>query len=303
MVTLMASLLVAGCSRQGEPDTPLNAQLVFGAAGEGLGQFHYPRAIAVDAEREMVYVVDKAARVQRFDFDGTPLLQWNMPAKEMGKPTGMNVAPDGRVFVADTHYFRVIAYDPEGNELLRFGAYGQAPGQFIYTTDIEFGPEGELYVSEYGGNDRVQVFSPEGEYLRGFGAFGSARGEFNRPQSIQFNDDKSELYIADACNHRIVVVNPAGEVLRQFGGAGRGPGQLSYPYDLMLLSDDTLLVCEFGNNRLQRFSREGESLGIYGRLGFEKGELQYPWGVDGTDEHIFVVDSGNNRVQRFRRPS
>jgi DNA-binding beta-propeller fold protein YncE len=303
VVVMMTATLGAGCSVEGQPDTPLDTQRMFGAAGEGMGQFHYPRAIAVDAEREMVYVVDKSARVQRFDFEGMPLAQWHLPAKEMGKPTGLNIAPDGRIFVADTHYFRVIAYDPDGNELLRFGDYGQEPGQFIYTTDIEFGPEGELYVSEYGGNDRVQVFSPTGEYLRGFGSFGSARGEFNRPQSLVFNADKSRLYVADACNHRIVVVSRAGEVLHQFGEAGREPGQLSYPYDLMLLPDGTLLVCEFGNNRLQRFSLEGESLGIYGRLGFDQGELQYPWGVDGTDEHIFVVDSGNNRVQRFRRPS
>ena len=267
-----------------------------------MGQFNYPRAIAVDSQREFGYVVDKTARVQRFDFQGTPLSQWRMPEWEMGKPTGLNVAPDGTIFVADTHYFRVIAYNAQGEELLRFGSYGQEPGQFIYTTDIEFGPDGELFVSEYGGNDRVQVFTPDGEFLYSFGSFGSETGQFNRPQSLAFNADKSELFIADACNHRIVVTDRKGNILRQFGTAGREPGQFAYPYDLMILKDGTLLVCEFGNNRLQRVTPEGKSLGIYGRLGFDEGELQYPWGVDGTDEYIFVVDSGNNRVQKIRSP-
>ena len=84
---------------------------------------------------------------------------------------------------------------------------------------------------------------------------------------------------------------------RLLGGPGRGAGQLAYPYDVMVLDDGTLLVCEFGNNRLQRLSAEGQCLGIYGRAGTGEGELRYPWGVDGTDERIFVLDSGNNRVQ------
>lgn len=303
LIPLLVLLCIPGCSSaDSDGQTPLKTRLLFGSAGQAMGQFNYPRAIAVDSQREFVYVVDKTARVQRFDFQGTPLSQWRLPEWEMGKPTGLNVAPDGTIFVADTHYFRVIAYDAQGEELLRFGSYGQEPGQFIYTTDIEFGPDGELFVSEYGGNDRVQVFSPQGEFLYGFGSFGSETGQFNRPQSLAFNADKSELFIADACNHRIVVTDRKGNILRQFGTAGREPGQFAYPYDLMILKDGTLLVCEFGNNRLQRVTPEGKSLGIYGRLGFDEGELQYPWGVDGTDEYIFVVDSGNNRVQKIRSP-
>jgi len=292
-----------GCAPSGAPDTPLDATVMFGAAGQAMGQFNYPRAIAVDDAERCVYVVDKTARVQRFDFEGTPLGQWRLPEWEMGKPTGLNVGPNGHVYVADTHYFRVIEYDDQGQEVRRFGGYGQEPGQFIYPTDIEFGPAGELYVSEYGGNDRVQVFAPDGAVLFSFGSFGPDAGQFNRPQSMIFNADRTELFIADACNHRIVVVDPRGKVLRQFGRPGQEPGALSYPYDLMVLGDGSLLVCEFGNNRLQRFTPDGRSLGVYGRLGFGRGELQYPWGVDGTPDEIFVVDSGNNRVQMFRSPA
>jgi hypothetical protein len=64
-----------------------------------------------------------------------------------------------------------------------------------------------------------------------------------------------------------------------------------------MLPDDTLLIAEFGNNRVQRFDTAGRSLGVYGRIGRGEGELQYPWGVAASNDRIFVLDSGNNRVQ------
>ena len=65
----------------------------------------------------------------------------------------------------------------------------------------------------------------------------------------------------------------------------------------------SLLVCEFGNNRVQRLAATGESLGVYGRVGRGEGELQYPWGIDGTGSRVFVLDSGNNRVQVIAPPA
>ena len=291
-------LLLSGCTP--DANAPLDPDLTFGTPGQGLGQFGYPRCIDVDQQNKWIYVIDKTARVQRFSFDGKAQIEWHMPDSENGKPTGVSVGPNGHVYVADTHYFRVMEYDCDGNLINKFGEYGEGPRQFIYVTDIAFAPDGCLYVSEYGGHDRVQVFTPNGKYLFEFGSFGREFGQFNRPQSLAFSHDGKELYITDACNHRIVVTDLQGHWLRTIGSAGREPGQLCYPYGLKVLPDGTLLVAEFGNNRIQRFDPappNGRSLGVYGRLGRGEGELQYPWGVAATDDRIFVLDSGNNRVQ------
>lgn len=289
---------VSGCSRgdANEPQ-PLETEYAFGSPGGALGQFGYPRCIDVDPNRKCVYVIDKTARVQRFDYDGNAQIEWHMPEMQQGKPTGVSVAPNGHVWVADTHYFRVMEYDADGNLLSQFGSYGQEPGQFIYITDIAFAPNGDMYVSEYGGNDRIQVFGPDGAFKFQFGTFGPGEGQFSRPQSLGFSRDGSELFITDACNHRIVVTDPQGTWLRTISKAGRAPGELAYPYGMEILGDDTLLVAEFGNNRIQHFDRDGRSLGVYGRVGRGEGEVQYPWAVAAADDRIFVLDSGNNRVQ------
>jgi ABC-type Fe3+ transport system permease subunit/DNA-binding beta-propeller fold protein YncE len=304
VLALCTVLVVPGCDRApADEPRPLDVDLTFGRAGYSLGQFSLPRGIAVDGERKYIYIVDKSARVQRFGFDGEPHLQWQMPEYQLGKPTGLNVAPDGRVFIADTHYFRVMVYDEQGRELMRFGEYGTEDGQFIFPTDVVFLPDGRLVVSEYGGNDRIQIFDAQGRFLQSFGGPGRETGQFNRPQSMVLNDDASELFIADACNHRIAVYDLEGTLLRYIGEAGTGPGQLAYPYDLTFLDDGSLLVIEHGNHRLQKFDpRTGRCIGLFGGYGLKLGKLKYPWGVDACAGKIFVLDSGNYRAHILDQP-
>ena len=43
---------------------------------------------------------------------------------------GVTVGPDGLLYVADTHYQRVLVYDKEGRSVRSFGEFGTGPGQF-----------------------------------------------------------------------------------------------------------------------------------------------------------------------------
>ena len=43
-----------------------------------------------------------------------------------------------------------------------FGSRGSALGEFERPTDLDVGPQGRLYVVDFG-NDRIQVFAPLGE--------------------------------------------------------------------------------------------------------------------------------------------
>ena len=311
LVLLAVMILPFGCgSREDSSErNPVQHHVAFGAPGNIEGRFDYPRAIALDQDRGRVFVVDKSARVQRFSLDGELEVWWRMPAYENGKPTGIAVDEDGRVLVADTHEQRITIFSPDGELLETHGRLGMGPGEFIYPTDVAAGPEGTWFVSEYGGNDRIQVFDADWNPIAQIGAFGEAAYETEgqtllaRPQSLAWDVDRGELYIADAVNHRIVVTDRSGKRLRTLGGPGVEPGRLSYPYDLALEPDGTLLVVEFGNNRIQRFDAlEGRSLGVWGGTGVEPGRLRYPWGLDADDRTMVVLDSGNSRVLVGERP-
>ncbi len=295
-VLLATILLCTGCGRDGGRGEPTVID-AFGKTGAGPGEFLYPRAIDFDGEGA-VLVADKTGRIQRLDREGHCLGTIRMPVIEAGKPTGMSVHKDGRLFVADTHYHRVAIFSRDGELIDEFGQYGQDGGCFIYPTDVAFAPDGRIFVSEYGGNDRVSVFAAEGEFLFSFGAPGMAEGQFSRPQALGLDETRGRLYVVDACNHRIGVYDLEGRLQGYIGAAGRGPGQLRYPYGLALRADGTLVVCEFGNNRIQVFSPAGQSLAVYGGAGRQLGQLAYPWAVavDGGGR-AYVVDAGNNRIQ------
>lgn len=293
-VLIGVAAALGGCGEQ-----PVSPVTVVGQTGAGLGGFNYPRGIAVDPRDGSVYVVDKAGRIQRLTPAGRFLRDFRVPQIDAGKPIGLGVAPDGRVFVADTHYSRVLIFSPSGELLGSFGEHGDGPLQFRLPTDVKIDSDGFVYVAEYGGNDRISKLSPELDFLFSFGGPGSGEAALRRPQRLAV-DPRGGLWVADSCNHRIAHFDRDGKFLGAFGRLGDGRGELRFPYGLDLLSDGTLVVCEYGNNRVQRFSRAGQSLGTWGLAGRSPGELAYPWAVAAVaDDRLIVVDSGNNRLQVF----
>lgn len=293
-ILAVAVLSTAGCRPTGQGATP--PLLLFGRSGAGPVEFNYPRAAAFAPDGRL-YVVDKGGRIQALEPGGEFALDWRMPQIEAGKPTGLCVGPDGRVYIADTHYARVCIFSPEGRLLEQFGSFGDGPGQFRLPTDVAIARDGRIFVSEYGGNDRISRFSPRYEFELAFGGPDAGVDRLRRPQCLRFDGDGT-LWVADACNHRIVRFDADGRLLAAFGRLGEAPGELRFPYSLDLLSDGTLVVCEYGNNRVQRFDRQGRSLGVWGRPGRGSGELAYPWALaTGAQDRVYVIDSGNNRVQ------
>jgi len=287
-------ILLTGCTKPGSPDA------IWCETGTGPDQVVYPRGITYSPTDDTFFVVDRMARIQHLDRAGKFIAEWRMPQWNLGKPVGLSVGPDGLVYVADTHYHRVAVYDPKTCQQVReWGSLGQGPGQFIFPTDIAFDDNGHIFVSEYGDNDRISVFDRDAKFLYQIGKFGQGPGEFSRPQSMLIDGDT--LYVTDACNHRICVCKTDGTFVRNMGRSGSAPGEFRFPYGLDMDRDGNLIVCEFGNNRVQKIDKQtGRSLAVWGSAGREPGELAYPWGVAVDKRNrVVAVDAGNNRLQVF----
>jgi len=68
-----------------------------------------------------------------------------------------------------------------------------------------------------------------------------------------------------------------------------------------MLNNDRLAVSDWGNDRIQIFSTDGDHLLSIGQRGQLLGEFSRPLGLvyDEITERLFVCDEGNNRVLIF----
>jgi DNA-binding beta-propeller fold protein YncE len=261
--------------------------------------------MAID-DRDRLYVVDMSARIQVFTRDGDYLHGWRTPISEQGKPCGLTIDREGNLLVADTHYYRMLVYTPQGEWLQERtigGHSGSAAGQLNLVTDVVQDSQGNYYIAEYGNYDRVQKFGCDGGFLMQWGSHGREPGQFVQPRSLEI-DEQDQIWVADACNHRIQVFaikQDSAQLVKIWGEEGTELGQLRYPYGIALDGKGHVYIAEFGNSRVQKFTVDGRYCDHWGAAGRREGELNSPWEVAlDSRGRLHVLDTYNHRVQRIR---
>lgn len=230
----------------------------------------------------------------------------------------------------ETHPFAVAASELiEPTLLAQFGEYGAAQGQFTYPTDILVLTEPDektisrIYVAEFGGSDRVQCFDGQFHWKFTIGQFGDGQNpdpnviEFQRPANVVLSAARDELIISDSINHRLGRFTLDGRLIKWSGhqtpstraGAGDATQSTSdvhdgllfrHPRGIHVLDDGSVLVTEFGGNRVQRVDLQRDvSIESWGVAGSQVGELAEPWTVEVIGQRVFVADARNHRIVSF----
>ena len=80
----------------------------------------------------------------------------------------------------------------------------------------------------------------------------------------------------------------------QIGHAGHS---YVYPFGMAFAPDGTLLVTDYNNHLVKRFSTSGALLGSYGSLGSAQNQFNQPYGVavDPNDGSFYVGDFNNSK--------
>jgi uncharacterized protein (TIGR03663 family) len=268
--------------------TELPAARVFGAAGNGPGQFAEPRGVAVDPSGN-IYVADtKNSRIEVLDANGTFLRTLGSRGNgdgQLNEACGVTVAGNGEVYVADTWNHRVA----------RFGPGGEWRGFWTDPERAFFGPRslvisgGSLYVSDTGNKRIVRFDAATGTVTGRWGGAGSGPGQFVEPVGLAA-DPSGRIYVADTGNHRVQVFDPEGKFLRQFPVFG-WKDFYTEPY-LAIGPSDSVFVTDSWKGRIAHYDAAGALLHAYKADG-----LKRPTGIaiDGFG-HVLVTDRDMNRV-------
>lgn len=285
-----------GCNSGSDPKLTFSDTIQWSVPSEGI-KVPAPRSANV-GPRDELFVLDNAGRVLVYNNRNELIKQWKMPEYEIGKPEGICFLKNGQIAVADTHYHRVVFFDEDGNVQKMLGEFGEGPGQFIYPVSVVQDPSGNIYVCEYGDNDRVQKFTEEGDYLLEFGKVGTAPGEFQRTAGMIWHN--GNIYVADAINNRIQVFSDQGTFL-EILGSKHGGIPLYYPYDIAIdRNSEELYIVEYGAGRVTKTNLNGKILGRYGKTGVKQGEFSTPWGITvNSKDEVFVADTGNRLIVKL----
>jgi len=215
------------------------------------------------------------------------------PIKAMKKPYGVHVDKDGRLFVTDTGWGKVLVFDAPNKKFDIWGRRGQ--GTLAKPIGITSDSAGRVYVTDVA-QQRVLVYDRNGEFITAMGA----AGELRTPAGIGLDEQRRRIYVVDTRNHDIAVYDFDGKRVATIGERGSAPGQFNYPTNLAVGPDGRIYVSDSMNFRVQILAPDGTPLKMFGSNGDRPGQFARAKGITlDSDGHIYVVDAAFNNYQIF----
>jgi tripartite motif-containing protein 71 len=215
----------------------------------------------------------------------------------VSKPTGLAIAPDGSVLVADYGANRLVRLSgADGSEQGSFGMAGSGPGQFNSPLGIAVGQDGTVYVADHT-NYRVQVFSGKGAYLRRWGSLGDGPGKFGGPDGIAIGPD-GLIYVSDDADRRIQLFDTNGEVRAVW--QGQPTPEFGDPTGIAFV-DDRVYVGDYDKGSIWILDATGAEIGLIGDPNADDGPSFSGVGqlAADTSGRIYALDYGVGRILVF----
>ncbi len=273
-----------------------------------------PKTVTFNATDTGSYKIRVKAKSGSSDFTGSvtypgisvPTFAAQLGGGTMGHatmyPSGLDVGPDGTIYVADTGNDQVAAYNQAGTQLWRKGLRGnRTAGNFANPRDLTY-LNGDLYVDDTG-NNRIQVLDASN---------GSTIGSpwTGLPSTLGITAGKDStgnniILVSEDTSNKIAVYSTTG-TLKCTIPVPVLNGKTALPRDAATDAAGNIYVAAYQQDHLDKFPPVvGNTCpqnvnGGWGTSG--NGALQFkrPYGVatDGSG-HVFVADSDNERIQEF----
>ena len=228
--------------------------LSFGKQGSGNGMFRYPLGMAVTDGDEIVVADQCNHRVQVFDSNGNFLRFFGREGENAGEfkfPFGIAIDKDRNIFVADNNNHRIQILSWEGRHVGSFGGKGSLDSQLFKPWGLSLDSTGNVIVADTR-NKLIKIFTPDGRFVMKIGGQGSLSFPVHCVQCGEY------FIVSDREEHCIKVFNREGHFHYKFGKKGEGDGDFNSPRFLSVTQSKHLLVCDWGNHRIQLFELDGK---------------------------------------------
>ena len=281
--------------------------------------WRYVTGVAIDREERVWTLNAVDPPVQVYDKSGKLVKTWGDGLFK--GPHYLRIDHEGKIWIADYLRHVVRKFTPGGEVLLTLGTLdepGDDEAHLNRPTDMAISPDGDVFVTDGYGNNRIVHYDARGRFVKTWGKLGVDAGDLSQPHSIAM-DSQGRLYVAERNNARIQIFDQEGNSLAQWR-------HLINPWGIWISPQDAIYVCgsaparwtERGNlgnpptdQLLIKFDTTGRALELSvfpmvqdGKM--EPGKLDWVHGIAVDSEgNLYLSDVADNspahRVQKFHR--
>lgn len=190
--------------------------------------------------------VDKQDRVWTFNMNDPPVQVYGAESGEFlfgwgtgefKRPHFIRIDQDGKVWCADYGRHIVRKYTERGELLLTLGTPdvpGRDEAHLNMPTDMATAPNGDVFVTDGYGNNRIVHYDKHGVFIKSWGQIGVGAGDLSQPHALAM-DSNGLLYVCERNNCRVQVFDQSGRSLAQWRN-------LINPWGIVILPNDEIVV-------------------------------------------------------------
>jgi sugar lactone lactonase YvrE len=261
-ITTIAGTGTAGFSGDGGPATSAQLNTPHGIAVDSAGNVYI-----ADPPNQRIRKVDTTGRIttvagngnQGYNGDGIPAT-----SARLNYPKGVEIGPDGLLYIADNNNHRVRKVDASGviRTVAGTGTAGLSgdggpatAARLNEPRNIAFGPDGSMYIVDQV-NDRIRRVDPAGTIT-------TLASGFGLPRDVAV-DPAGNVYVADESHKKVYRIDTARRIFTFAGTGATGYGGDGGPATKAILNNPrgvawdpatgTVLIADTMNNRIRRVS-------------------------------------------------
>ncbi|HEV7165730.1 MAG TPA: NHL repeat-containing protein [Gammaproteobacteria bacterium] len=216
------------------------------------------------------------------------------------QPDNMAFDAQNNIYLVDTdhkHRSRILKLTPEGQVLADWRVFTDGPGTNNGPNGIAIDNGGNIYVPD-GGAQQMLKLSPMGKIIATFGKASSTVKDDYWHVAV---DPTGNVYVVEFGRNLIQEFTSDGKLAAKWHREhGLGSDQWRNPQTIAIGKNDTLVVDDWGNDRIEVLSRTGENKLIFRGAGaMNEGLISSSGACTDSAGNIYVADYQRNRIKEY----